>query len=105
MVWYHFPPRGTNLVERKGTKMLIKFEADQLLVDRLKMHSGERVASKAFLFAALDAPDLAAEIRDLRTLIESQKTEIRRLCNIIEQARASAAQLLEKTGQGDLIDG
>lgn len=81
--------------------MLIKFDADQETVDRLKLHTGERVASKAYKFAAEDAPDLAAEIRDLRRIVEDRNLEIRRLKAVIEQARSAAALLLEKTGQAD----
>lgn len=101
MIWYHFPERGSNLVKRKGTKMLIKFDADQDMVDRLKLHTGERVASKAYKFAAEDVPDMAAEIRDLHRIVEDRNLEIRRLKAVIEQARSAAALLLEKTGQTD----
>lgn len=101
MIWYHFPDRGSNLVKRKGTNMLIKFDADQEMVDRLKMHTGERVASKAYKFAAEDVPDMAGQIRDLRRIVEDQKLEIRRLKAVIEQARSAAALLLEKTSQTD----
>lgn len=104
MVWYHFPPRGNNLVERKGTKMLIKFDVTNEEGDRLKMQYGQKVASKAFKMAALDAFDLYHKNQDLHEVIDSQRTEIRRLRHIIEQARSSAAQLLEKTAQGDLLD-
>lgn len=104
MVWYHFPPRGTNLVKRKGTKMLIKFDVTNEEGDRLKMHYGQKVASKAFRMAAFDAIDLHRKNQELHEVIDSQRTEIRRLRHIIEQARASAAQLLEKTGQSDLYE-
>lgn len=81
--------------------MLIKFDADQEMVDRLKMYTGERVASKAYKFAAEDVPDLTGQIRDLRRIVEDQKLEIRRLQVVIEQARSAAALLLEKTSQTD----
>lgn len=80
---------------------LIKFDADPGMVDRLKMHTGERVASKAYKFAAEDVPDMSAEIRDLHRIVDDQKLEIRRLKAVIEQARSAAALLLEKTSQAD----
>jgi len=104
MVWYHFPPRGTNLVERKGTKMLIKFDVTTEEGDRLKMQYGQKVASKAFRMAASDAFELYRKNQELHEVIDSQRTKIRMLRHIIEQARSSAAQLLEKTSQGDLLD-
>lgn len=85
--------------------MLIKFEADDGLAEALKSHYGQRVASKAFSAAAADALGLARSNQELYDVIDAQRIEIRRLRHIIEQARASAAQLLEKTGQGDLLNG
>lgn len=85
--------------------MLIKFDATQEQADRLKAMYGQRVASKAFSMAADDAWQLSRKNQELHDVIDAQRIEIRRLQGIIEQARAAAAQLLEKTGQGDLIDG
>lgn len=84
--------------------MLIKFEANDDLADALKAHYCQRVASKAFSMAAADALGLAQSNQELHDVIYSQRIEIRRLQGIIEQARGAAAQLLEKTGQGDLLN-
>lgn len=105
MIWYHFPSRGTHLVERKGTKMLVKFEVDSSEASLVQGYYGQKVASKAFRMAALDAIELHAETLRLRDVIDDQRIEIRRLQGIIEQARSAAALLLEKTAQGDLISG
>lgn len=83
--------------------MLIKFEADDGLAEALKAHYGQRVASKAFSAAADDALGLARSNQELHDVIDSQRIEIRRLQDIIERARSAAAQLLEKTSQGDLL--
>lgn len=101
MIWYHFPHRGSNQVKRKGTNMLIKFDADEALADRMKLHYGQRVASKAFAMAAEDALALAARNHELEDVIQAQKLEIRRLQAVIEHARSAAALLLEKTAQTD----
>ncbi|TLX52746.1 hypothetical protein DN824_22070 [Stutzerimonas nosocomialis] len=85
--------------------MLIKFEADDQLVDRLKVQYGQKVAAKAFHAAAADAVDLFRKNQDLHDVIDAQRTEIRRLQRVIEQARSAAVQLFECTAQGDLIDG
>lgn len=84
--------------------MLIKFDVTNEEGDRLKMQYGQKVASKAFRMAAFDAFELYRKNQELHEVIDSQRTEIRRLRHIIEQARSSAAQLLEKTGQSDLYE-
>ena len=85
--------------------MLIKFHADDELAERIKAMYDQRVASKAFLMAAADAPQLYARVDELADLVEAQKYEIQRLKRVIEQARSAAAQLLERTGQSDLLAG
>lgn len=106
LIWYHFPARGTNLVKRKGTKkMLIKFEVEDAEAFLIRTYYGQKVASKAFRMAALEAPELHKETLQLRDVIDDQRIEIRRLQGIIEQARSAAALLLEKTSQGDLLNG
>lgn len=85
--------------------MLIKFHADDELAERIKAMYGQRVASKAFLMAAAEAPDLYCKADELSDLVEAQKYEIQRLKRVIEQARSAAAQLLERTGQSDLLGG
>jgi hypothetical protein len=105
MIWYHLPHRGTNLVKRKGTKMLIKFDAEQPMVDMLKMHSGQRVASKAYKQCAEDAPGLAEEVRRLRRQIEDLKQVIAVQKQTINRAADAARALLDHVAQGDLING
>lgn len=92
-------------MNRKGTKtMLIKFDADESLVDQLKMQYGQKVASKAFSAAAEDAPRLSALVRGLNRDVEDRDREIAVLRQTLERARSSAAQLLEACGQGDLLN-
>ena len=105
MIWYHFPDRGTNLVKRKGTKMLIKFEVEGSEAALMQTQYGQKVASKAFKMAAFDAVDLSRVVRD-------QKNEITRLRQLladqkqtIDRAADSARALLDHVAQGDLIDG
>lgn len=83
--------------------MLIKFHVDDELAERIKAIYGQRVASKAFLMAAVDAPQLYVTVDELTDLVATQKYEIQRLKQVIEQARGAAAQLLERTGQSDLL--
>ena len=104
MVWYHFPPRGSNLVNRSGTKMLIKFQADDLLVDTLKSQYGQSVGSKACFLAAEDAPKLLSEVRRLKAELADARQVISVQRQTLEGARAAAAHLLEKVAQGDLLD-
>jgi len=84
--------------------MLIKFEVEPGFADLLRVHYGQKTASKAFAAAASDAIPLYRQTQELRDVIEMQRLEIRRLQLIIEQARSAAALLLEKTSQGDLLD-
>lgn len=81
--------------------MLVKFEADQPLADLLRIHYGQKTASKAFALAAADAIPLYRETQELQQVVEAQRLEILRLQRVIEQARSAAALLLEKTSQAD----
>ena len=85
--------------------MLIKFDADQALVDQLKIQYGQNVASKAFAMAAADAPKLSSLVRCLTRDVEDRDRQIAVLQQTIERARSAAALLLESCGQGDLLDG
>lgn len=106
MIWYHFPARGTNLVKRKGTKtMLIKFDVEDSEALQMRVHYGQKVASKAFKMAAFDALELFETVRQ-------QKHEIARLRQVIavqkqtiDRAADAARGLLDHVAQGDLIDG
>lgn len=105
MVWYHFPPRGTNLVRKKGTKtMLIKFEIDEKMADRIKFQYGQKVASRAFSLAAVDALDLHAQLKHAQYELQKRDTEIRVLRQTLEGARSAAVHLLEACGQGDMFN-
>lgn len=104
MIWYHFPDRGSAQGKRKGTNMLIKFDADESLADQLKAQYGQRVASKAFSMAAVDSLSLHAQVQQLNRLVQQQQTQISVLRQTMENARFSAAQLLEACGHGDLLD-
>ena len=84
--------------------MLIKFDAEQVEVDRLKMFMGQKVGSKAFYHAALEAPGMADEIRLLRQQVETLKMEKRVLEQTLERGRSAAALFLEACGQGDLLN-
>lgn len=84
--------------------MLVKFDADVALVDQLKAYTGERTASKAFASAAAGAPGLSSEIRRLRNELEQARETIRVQRQTLEQARCAALALVERCGQGDLIN-
>lgn len=84
--------------------MLIKFDADQVLVDQLKAFTGQAVGSKAFHIAARDALELSDQLRDMRRQLESARETIRVQRRTLDAARSAAAQLLEATGQGELLD-
>lgn len=84
--------------------MLIKFDAEEALVDQLKIQYGQKVASKAFAMAAADAPKLSSLVRCLKRDVEDRDRQIAVLQQTIERARSAAALLLESCGQGDLLD-
>lgn len=85
--------------------MLIKFEASDDDVNLMKAFTGQAVGSKAFHRAALDALELSKELRDLRSQLSQAQRTIAVQRQTLESARSAAALLLEKVGQGDLIDG
>jgi len=84
--------------------VLIKFQADDALVDSLKAFTGQATGSKAVALAAEQALDMAAEIRALRRDLEDARRSIRVQRQTLDSARAAAAALVEATGQGDLLD-
>ncbi|OLU26963.1 hypothetical protein BVH03_15310 [Pseudomonas sp. PA15(2017)] len=84
---------------------LVKFDADPAEADLMRMHYGEKTASKAYAKAATDALQLYRETQHLQETIEMQRIEILRYQRILEQARASAMHLVEACGQGDLLNG
>jgi hypothetical protein len=86
--------------------MLIKLaDFDDLLADELKNIFGEKTASAAVRRAAIMFPDLRKTNGQLLGQCSDMSDEIERLKNIIENARASAAALLDKTSQTDIFAG
>lgn len=73
------------------------------LAESLKLQTNQGTASKAVFLAALSYIPHIDEIASLRSHSELQAIEIQRLRNLIEQARFAAAQLVDKTSQGDLL--
>lgn len=73
------------------------------LADLLRRLTSQATASKAVLVAASAYPTLVDDLAQSDMQIEHLETEILRLRSIIEGARSSAALLLEKTAQGDLL--
>lgn len=84
--------------------MLIKFEIDEKMADRIKMQYGQKVASRAFSMAAIDALDLHAQLKHAQYELQKRDTEIRVLRQTLEGARSAAVHLLEACGQGDMFD-
>ncbi|HSX88582.1 MAG TPA: hypothetical protein VLG17_11355 [Pseudomonas sp.] len=83
--------------------MLVKFHVEDGQADLLMQHTGQRVASKAFLLASLSAPGLAVELQDARQEIARLRRIIDRQQQVLEGARSAASLLLEVAGQGDLF--
>jgi len=82
---------------------LVKFQADDSEADLLMNYTGQRVASKAFYFAAVAAPALSSDLKDAKEEIQRLRRIIARQQQVLENARESAALLLEAAGQGDLF--
>jgi ATP phosphoribosyltransferase regulatory subunit HisZ len=86
--------------------MLIKLaDFDDQLADELKNIFGEKTASGAVRRAAIIYPDLLRSNAQLLDKCCVMRNEIERLNNILENARASAAALLDKTSQTDIFAG
>lgn len=73
------------------------------LADLLRRLTSQATASKAVLVAASAYPTLVDDLAQSDMQIEHLEAEILRLRSIIEGARSSAALLLEKTAQGDIL--
>lgn len=84
--------------------MLIKFEAADEDVALMKAFAGEKTGSKAYEFAANEALKLSKEVRELKAQLTDARRTIAVQRQTLESARSAAALLLEKVGQGDLID-
>lgn len=83
--------------------MLVKFDADEDLVDAVKAFTGHAVASKAFMAAAERAIYLDALCKDKDAHITQLMLEVAHYRGLISSARQAAAMLVERTAQDDLF--
>lgn len=74
------------------------------VAEKLKSLTGQATASKAVYQAACEYSTHLVLIESDALMIQSLRSEVARLSSIIEGARSSAALLLEKTAQGDLLE-
>lgn len=85
--------------------MLIKIpNADDKFVESLKRATGVATGSKAYEKAAADYDYLVKTVAWQKGEIARLEGVIRQRDQVIEGARSAAALLLEKTGQGDLLN-
>lgn len=83
--------------------MLVKFNADERLVDRLKAATGARVASKAFESAGDRYISLTKQVVDLQLANDRLQQIIDVYVARIDAARDAATLLLERVSQDDLF--
>lgn len=84
--------------------MLIKLQDfDDQLAEELKTHFNQKTASGAVRKACIDWPILNIRYEHMLGQCYDLAAEVKRLQAIIENARSSAAALLDKTSQGDLL--
>lgn len=83
--------------------MLIKFEADDDYVERLKVLFDQRTGSKAAIAAFLAYGDQVNMIARLERENGQLRERVRVQQQIIDRARDSAAALLDHVAQGDLL--
>lgn len=83
--------------------MLVKFNADEDFVDRLKELTGETVASKAFLSSAARYDRSVGLIADLKAQIAKLTDERNVLRQVIGDARCAAIALVERASQDDMF--
>ncbi len=83
---------------------LVKFESDNLLVDKLKKFTGEAVASKAFLKAAEQSLLLDKQLKKLEQKHDRLFAAFQQQSAKIDGAREAAKLLLEKTSQKGIFD-
>ena len=74
------------------------------MIEDLKRATGQATASKAVFFASTQFISVCAERDEAQINGLNVWHEVLRLRKIIEGARSSAALLLEKTAQGDLME-
>jgi len=85
--------------------MLIKFQADDDYVERLKEVTGQRTGAKAVAAAYLSYLDQLDMIARLEREIGQIKERCRVQQQVIDRARDSASALLDHVAQGDLLNG
>lgn len=83
--------------------MLVKFDADDDLAERLKSKTHNSVASKAFHYAAIRFLDVSEENALLRQQIADMRDAISVYRKVISGACDAAALLVEHAGQPDLF--
>lgn len=83
--------------------MLIKFEADEAYIEKLKDHFGQKTGSKAAVAAFLAYFDQVNMIARLERENGQLRERVRVQQQIIDRARDSAASLLDHVAQGDLL--
>ncbi|QEY15148.1 hypothetical protein D0C16_03705 [Cellvibrio sp. KY-GH-1] len=83
--------------------MLVKFDADEDLIDALKQSTNMAVASKACHYAATQYLDLLQENARLHQKVAQMRDSIAVYRQIIDSARDAAAMLVERAGQADLF--
>lgn len=74
------------------------------LAASLKASTHEATASKAVLAAAYSYAGLLDDVVALNQQVLELQTEVLRLRAVLQGARSAAALLVEKTGQGDLLE-
>jgi TolA-binding protein len=82
---------------------LVKFQASDEQALQLMRHTRQQVSSKAFFRAALEAPQLAQELRDAHEEIARLRRIVDRQAQVLESARSAAMHLVEAAGQGDMF--
>jgi hypothetical protein len=91
---------------KKVPKMLIKIQDfDDSLAQKLMQATGNSTGSKAVRFVATDYLKLLDTAEKNTETMCALELEVKRLTSIIENARASAADLLDKTSQTDIFAG
>lgn len=83
--------------------MLIKFDAEEQLVDALKDKTRSAVASKAFHYAAIKYLDLLDQNAELHRINAQLRAELAGSQQIIAGAELAAKALLDRIGQRDMF--
>jgi hypothetical protein len=83
--------------------MLIKFDADEDLVEKLKAQTRSAVASKAFHYAGIKYLELLDQNADMHRRNAQLRDELEACKQIISGARLAAVALIERVGQDDMF--